>query len=326
MYVHRHFNLYTDTMTEEVKKPVILDEDGVFGQLEDGGIINAGGVKGPTFTVGGRGLLFDDGTSTLPGQEPKIGPTGPTGPTGNDGPLGPTGPTGGLGNAGPTGPQGPAGPAGGPTGPTGPSGSPGSTGESGVVFRNTWQYQTPAIPVEGEFDFEIELGVAFIVYELSLSRPATIIVYGSPEQDEPNPYTFVGVEDHLIDDGTTKLSDGTIIKTRQYSIFTNLEYPTPKPKVYAKIINTSDDIVPVTVSLSYFTAVLESQARPPKDLEMVTAIPAEGTEGKLIYHRGHETTYLRVDESWKPISGPRQTAIYLSPLAFGFGSSIIDIS
>lgn len=45
-------------------KPILLENDGVFGQLPDGGIINAGGTSSGTFTVGGRGLLFDDGSST----------------------------------------------------------------------------------------------------------------------------------------------------------------------------------------------------------------------------------------------------------------------
>jgi hypothetical protein len=45
-------------------KPVLLESDGIFGQLPNGGIINAGGTSHPTFTVDGRGLLFDDGSST----------------------------------------------------------------------------------------------------------------------------------------------------------------------------------------------------------------------------------------------------------------------
>lgn len=47
-----------------VFKPIYLGTDGILAQLADGSIINIGGVIGPTFTVGGRGLLFDDGTST----------------------------------------------------------------------------------------------------------------------------------------------------------------------------------------------------------------------------------------------------------------------
>lgn len=45
-------------------KPIILDTDGVYSQLPDGGIVNAGGTSNLTFTVGGKGLLFDDGLST----------------------------------------------------------------------------------------------------------------------------------------------------------------------------------------------------------------------------------------------------------------------
>lgn len=224
------------------------------------------------------------------------------------------------------GPAGPPGPSG-PTGPTGPSGGPpGEQGESGIVYRNSWEYTTPSMAVGEEYAFEIELGIAIIVYDLELSRPCTIVVYGTPTYDEPNPYTFVGVLSHLVDDGTTKLGDGTIIKTRQYSIFANLETPTPLPKVYAKIINNSPDSSPVTIKMTYFTALVEAQGRPPKDLEIVTAIPSTGTEGKLIYHRGHQTTYLRLDGEWKGISGLRQGPLYQSPLPFGFGSSITDVT
>jgi hypothetical protein len=49
-------------------KPIILEVDGIFGQLPNGALINAGGTSFPTFTVGGKGLLFDDGTSTSTGS------------------------------------------------------------------------------------------------------------------------------------------------------------------------------------------------------------------------------------------------------------------
>lgn len=39
-------------------------ESGELGRLPDFGIINAGGVVGPSFTVGGKGVLLDDGTSS----------------------------------------------------------------------------------------------------------------------------------------------------------------------------------------------------------------------------------------------------------------------
>jgi hypothetical protein len=53
-------------------KPVILELDGILGQLPNGGFINAGGTTNGTFTVGGFGLLFDNGTSTAPGGSSSI--------------------------------------------------------------------------------------------------------------------------------------------------------------------------------------------------------------------------------------------------------------
>lgn len=48
-------------------KPIYRDETlGEMGRLPDGGIVNIGGTSNTTFTVGGRALLFDDGSSTGP--------------------------------------------------------------------------------------------------------------------------------------------------------------------------------------------------------------------------------------------------------------------
>jgi hypothetical protein len=48
-------------------RPVYLDEVlGELGRLPNGAIINIGGTDSPTFTVGGRPLLFADGSSTAP--------------------------------------------------------------------------------------------------------------------------------------------------------------------------------------------------------------------------------------------------------------------
>jgi hypothetical protein len=41
-------------------------QTGEWGRLPDNSLINAGGVEGPYFTVGGRALMFADGTSTSP--------------------------------------------------------------------------------------------------------------------------------------------------------------------------------------------------------------------------------------------------------------------
>ena len=47
-----------------IQKLIILDNEGILATLADGEIINAGGTSSSTWTVNGKGLLFDDGSST----------------------------------------------------------------------------------------------------------------------------------------------------------------------------------------------------------------------------------------------------------------------
>jgi hypothetical protein len=55
-------------MTARIFRPTyLIDELGELGRVPDGGILNIGGTEGPFFTVGGRPLLFADGSSTGPG-------------------------------------------------------------------------------------------------------------------------------------------------------------------------------------------------------------------------------------------------------------------
>lgn len=55
-------------MTAPILKPLyVIQALGELGQMPDGAVTNIGGTSSPTFSVGGRGLLFDDGSSTLPG-------------------------------------------------------------------------------------------------------------------------------------------------------------------------------------------------------------------------------------------------------------------
>jgi hypothetical protein len=55
-------------MTVRIFRPTYLIEElGEQGRLPDGAIVNIGGTAGPYFTVGGRTLLFSDGSTTGPG-------------------------------------------------------------------------------------------------------------------------------------------------------------------------------------------------------------------------------------------------------------------
>lgn len=122
------------------------------------------------------------------------------------------------------------------------------------VERQEFTYTTPAIPLNDFHDFEMELGVSVVIYNLTVSRPCKIEVFGSEDKTESNPYTFVATANHLSDDGSVLLSDGSIIQSRQYSIFANLETPA-QPKVYARVRNIDNVTDPVTITLTYFIGV-----------------------------------------------------------------------
>jgi len=54
-------------MTIRIFRPTyLIDELGELGRLPDGAIVNIGGTDGPYFTVGGKALLFADGSPTAP--------------------------------------------------------------------------------------------------------------------------------------------------------------------------------------------------------------------------------------------------------------------
>lgn len=57
------------------QKPFVIGPDGLHEQLTTGALINAGGTICNSFTVGGRGLLFDDGSSTSGDPSKPIGGT-----------------------------------------------------------------------------------------------------------------------------------------------------------------------------------------------------------------------------------------------------------
>ena len=56
-------------MADPILKPIYLDDEGVFARLPDGSIINASGVFGPAFSVGGKSVALVDASAAMPGEE-----------------------------------------------------------------------------------------------------------------------------------------------------------------------------------------------------------------------------------------------------------------
>lgn len=105
----------------------------------------------------------------------------------------------------------------------------------------------------GFADFELEIGNAVIVYSVEVSHPCVLEVFESETRDDTNPYRFISTEDHLKDDGSTLLSDGSILRGRRYHIWSNINNLN---KIYCKVTNLSDtDILNFRLDVTY--SVLE---------------------------------------------------------------------
>ena len=74
-------------------------------------------------------------------------------------------------------------------------------------------------------------------------------------RDDSNPYKFVATSDHLEDDGSSLMTDGTVLRGRRYAILTNQE-PGPSMDIYFRITNT--DVVAKNVNLTVSFLPLET--------------------------------------------------------------------
>ena len=148
------------------------------------------------------------------------------------------------------------------------------------VERKKFNYTIEDLPAGQVAEFNMDLGIASIVYALTVSRPCLVEVFSTPAKDETNPYTFLATLDHLTDDGTVLLDDGSVIQQRQYSIFANQEEP-PRGAVYARVSNVDGTAGPVTLNLTYFLAVTDNQTGT-YNVNVVQTLPADGYTGQTV--------------------------------------------
>lgn len=168
------------------------------------------------------------------------------------------------------------------------------------VNRKKFNYTIDNLPSGENYEFEIDIGLASIVYALTVNRPVLVEVFATAAKDETNPYTFLATLDHLTDDGTVLLDDGTVIQQRQYSIFANQEEP-PLPKVYCTITNIDGVAGPVTLSLTYFSSLTDNTSMA-YNVNVVDTLPATGIDGQSVMLRSTKKLYVWFDGSWNPSS------------------------
>lgn len=174
-------------------------------------------------------------------------------------------------------------------------------GESSTeVNRKKFNYTIEDLPAGENREFDIEIGIASIVYALTVNRPVLVEVFATEAKDETNPYTFLATYDHLTDDGTVLLDDGSVIQQRQYSIFANQEEP-PKPKVYCRITNIDGVAGPVTLAMTYFSSLTDNTSNV-YNVNVVDTLPVSGITGQSVLLKSDKKIYVWFDGSWNATS------------------------
>lgn len=167
--------------------------------------------------------------------------------------------------------------------------------------RRKYNYVIEDLPAGADFEWRMEMGcISAIVYALTVNRPCLVEVFATALRNETNPYTFLATLDHLTDDGTTLLDDGSIIQSRQYNIFANQEEPVA-PYFYARITNTDGISGPIELNATYYTLATDTQAST-YNMRIVETLPVTGYQGELVIVRADMKMYVWIDTYWSEVS------------------------
>lgn len=131
-------------------------------------------------------------------------------------------------------------------------------GGSGNVRQLVTHY-IEFLPMGTAINFALPLGKTIIVYKLSVDTSCTVEAFETMAANESNPYMFVATPDHLADDGSTLMSDGTVLRGRRYDIMTNQENSGDATKdinIYFRVTNT--DVIDKSVTLTIAFLPIES--------------------------------------------------------------------
>lgn len=128
----------------------------------------------------------------------------------------------------------------------------GGGGSGGIGQRTVFVHTLAQLPSTSSIPVELPFGKSALILNLSVSRVCKISVYGTADKSETNPYMFLADTSHLTDDGSTKLSDGTTLRSRRYSIFANMEQPA-QSKTYMTVENVDGVEGSVVVTITYLS-------------------------------------------------------------------------
>lgn len=109
-------------------------------------------------------------------------------------------------------------------------------GGSSAPVRQKKIYTALQILPDNSQDFVLPLGKTVVLNSLSVDTVCKVEAFETAARTDTNPYTFISTIDHLVDDGSTLMTDGTILRGRRYSILSNQEL-VPSVDIYFRITN-----------------------------------------------------------------------------------------
>lgn len=127
----------------------------------------------------------------------------------------------------------------------------GGGGGGSARLRQTVVHTTASLTPNSSETFTLQMGMSCVLFHCGVSSgPCEAVAHAVPTMDDPNPYTFKALSNHLVDDGTTYLSDGTPILGRRYSVLMNLE-STPTNNIYWTVTNKQSVNASIILTLSF---------------------------------------------------------------------------
>ena len=122
----------------------------------------------------------------------------------------------------------------------------------GALTRQTILHKVSLIAVNGVASFTLDMGHTCMILGLSVDKPCLVNAYSVASMSDTNPYTFIATPDHLSDDGSTLMSDGTVLRGRRFITLSNLD-PVLSSNQYFTITNldTANDLINVSITIDY---------------------------------------------------------------------------
>lgn len=127
----------------------------------------------------------------------------------------------------------------------------GSTSDVDTSKKST-VYTITTVPVSPgtTYDFDVATGSPFLLLNSSVSIPATLECHTTSERMDSNPYRFVGIASHLVDDGSFVVYGSRYYGPRFISLY-NLEDP-DGGMTYWRIRNDSDTAQSIIVTIEAY--------------------------------------------------------------------------